>query len=160
VPPNIQKFLPFILIIFFLLFVLPSLVHHSKSKSTTSLSSQTLKATNLVDAAEKGYRQAHSSYTPNIADLIVLDRALGPLLGSGVVVALNTSSDGKAYFAQIASGVIGYTRARNGDKLISHTCLVIKSGSGVSCPTAASKTTSTSTTTTTTTTSTTTTTAQ
>ena len=149
-PPNIQKFLPFILIIFFLLFVVPSILHHGSKSKRTSLSTQTMNTMNLVDKAEKSYRAAHKGYTPNIADLLVVNRALGPLLGSGVVVSLNTSSNSQTYFAQVASTVISYTRARTGDKLITHSCLVLKSGSGVSCPTPAAKTTSTGTTTTTT----------
>jgi hypothetical protein len=152
VPPNIQKFLPFILIIFFLLFVVPSLLHHGSKSKTTSLSAQTLTTMNLVDRAEKSYLAAHKGYTPNIADLLVVNRALGPLLGSGIVVSLNTSSNSQTYFAQVASSVISYVRARNGAKLIARSCLVLKSGNGVSCTPKAAKTTTTSTTTTTTTT--------
>jgi hypothetical protein len=151
VPPNIQKFLPFILIIFFLLFVVPSILHHGSKSKTTSLSTQTMNTMNLVDRAEKSYRAAHKGYTPNIADLLVIERALGPLLGSGIVVSLNTSSNSQTYFAQVASSVISYVRARTGAKLIAHSCLVLKSGSGVSCTPKPAKTTSTSTTTTTTT---------
>ncbi len=161
-PPNIRKFLPFILIIFFLLFVVPTVLHHGSKSKGPSLSTMTMNAMNLVDKAEKSYRAAHKGYTPNIADLLVVDRAIGPLLGSGVIVSLNTSSNSQTYFAQVASTVISYTRARTGDKLITHSCLVIKSGSGVNCPTTAAKTTTTGTTTTgtTTTTSSTTSTAQ
>jgi hypothetical protein len=150
VPPNVRKFLPFILIIFFLLFIVPSILHRGSKSTTTSLSTMTTNAMNLVDKAEKSYREAHKGYTPNIADLLVVDRAIGPLLGSGVVVSLNTSSNSQTYFAQVASTVISFTRARTGDKLISHSCLVLKSGSGVNCPTTAAKTTTTGTTTTTT----------
>jgi hypothetical protein len=150
VPPNLQKFLPFILIIFFLLFVVPSVLHHGSKSKGTSLSTQTLNTVNLVDKAEKGYRAAHTGYTPNIADLLVVDRALGPLLGSGILVSLSTSSNSQTYFAQVASTVISYTRGRTGDKLITHTCLVLKSGNGVSCTPPAAKTTTTGTTTTTT----------
>ena len=129
-PANLQKFLPFILIIFFLLFVVPSVLHHGSKSKGTSLSTLTLNTVNLVDKAEKGYRAAHKGYTPNIADLLALDRALGPLLGSGILVSLNTSSNSQTYFAQVASTVISYTRGRTGDKLITHTCLVLKSGIG------------------------------
>ena len=64
-------------------------------------------------------------------------------------MSLNTSSNSQTYFAQVASTVISYTRGRTGDKLITHSCLVIKSGSGVSCTPPAAKTTTTGTTTTT-----------
>ena len=80
----------------------------------------------------------------------MLDRAIGPLLGSGILVSLNTSANSQTYFAQIASAVISYTRGRTGGKLITHTCLVLKAGSGVSCTPPAAKTTTTGTTTTTT----------
>ena len=149
-PANFQQFLPFILIIFFLLFVVPSVLHHGSKSKGTSLSTQTMTTMNLVDKAEKRFRAAHKGYTPNVADLLALDRALGPLLGSGILVSLNASSNSQTYYAQVASTVISYTRGRTGDKLIMKTCLVLKSGSGVSCTPPAAKTTTTGTTTTTT----------
>ncbi len=148
-PPNLQKFLPIILVAFLLLFVLPSLLHKGKKTSTSTLSTQTINAMNLVDKAEKSYRGAHKAYSPNIADLLIVDRAIGPLLGDGIVVSLNVGSNSQSYFAQVSSSVISLIRARNAAKLITHSCIVLKSGSGVSCPAPAAKTTSTSTTTTT-----------
>jgi hypothetical protein len=147
VPANFQRFLPILLIVFLLLFVLPSLLHRSSKGKSNTLSTQTIDVMNLVDKAEKAYRSAHKAYSPNLADLLVVDRAIGPLLGQGIVVSLNTSSNDQAYFAQVASSVISLIRARNGDKLITHSCLVIKSGSGVSCPTPAARTTTSTTTT-------------
>ena len=92
---------------------------------------------NLVDKAEKTYRAAHKGYTPNIADLLVVDRAIGPLLGDrDRRLPERVGSNSQTYFAQVASSVISLIRARNGAKLITHSCIVLKSGSGVSCPTA------------------------
>jgi hypothetical protein len=134
VPANFQRFLPILLIGFFLLFVLPTLIHHSSKGKSNTLSSQTLQTSNLVDAAEKSYKAAHKRYTENIADLLVVDRKIGSLLGNGIGVSLNTSSNGDTYFSQVTSSVITYIRARTGSKLITHSCLVIKSANGVSCP--------------------------
>lgn len=157
-PANFQRFLPIILIVFVVLFIVPSILHkHSTAKGPTSatLSDETISATSIVDKAEVAYRAAHGGYTSNVADLLALDRALGKPLGDGVVVEVNASTNRQTYYAQVASGVIGLVRARDGDKLIVKTCIVLKSGSGVACPAAPTTSTTTSTTSTTSTTTTT-----
>ena len=154
--PNIQRFLPLLLIVFFLLFIVPALLHHSSSsKGLTAgeLSTQTIGAMRMVDRTENVFRAAHKSYSRNVADLLTLDNKLGTALGNGVIVSLDVSSDGQAYYASVASGVIALFGARNHGRRILNSCLVLKSSSGVACP--AGTTTSSSTTTTTTTTTTT-----
>jgi hypothetical protein len=156
VPANFQRFLPLILIVFLLLFVLPAILKHHSSKGLTSkeLSQETIATTTRVDALQQQYRTAHKGYTDSVADLLALDHALGKALGDGVVIALDVSTNKQTYYAQVASTVIQLTRAREGDKLISKSCLVVKSSSGVDCPQPpAKKSTSTSTGTSTTTTS-------
>jgi hypothetical protein len=155
VPANFQRFLPLILIIFLLLFVLPAILkHHSSSKGLTSkeLSQETIATTTKVDALQQQFRTAHKGYTDSVADLLAMDHALGKALGDGVVIALDISTDKQTYYAQVASSVIQLTRAREGAKLISKSCLVVKSSSGVVCPQPPTKTTTTTTTTTSTTT--------
>ena len=70
-PPNIRRFLPLILVAFFLLFLLPTLL---KKKSTSGLSAsaratQTINAMNLIDKGEQSYKTAHGGYTAHLADL-------------------------------------------------------------------------------------------
>ena len=135
--PNIQRFLPLLLIVFFLLFIVPALLHHSSSsKGLTAgeLSTQTIGAMTIVDRTENVFHAAHRSYSSHVADLLVLDRALGSALGDGVVVSLDVSSNGQAYYASVGSTVIGLFRARNEGRRILNSCLVLKSGSGVACP--------------------------
>ena len=154
--PNIQRFLPLLLIVFFLLFIVPALLHHSSSSrglTAGELSTQTIGAMTIVDRTETVFRTAHKSYSRNVADLLTLDNKLGTALGNGVIVSLDVSSDGQAYYASVASGVIALFGARNHGRRILNSCLVLKSSSGVACP--AGTTTSSSTTTTTTTTTTT-----
>jgi hypothetical protein len=149
VPANFQRFLPLILIIFLLLFVLPAILkHHSSSKGLTSkeLSQETIATTSKVDALQREFRTAHKGYTDSVADLLALDHSLGKALGDGVVVALDVSTDKQTYYAQVASTVIQLTRAREGNKVISKSCLVLKSSSGVDCPQPPTKTTTSTTT--------------
>jgi hypothetical protein len=157
VPANFQRFLPLILIIFLLLFVLPTILKHHSSKGLTSadLSKETIATTTKVDALQQQFRTAHKGYTGSVADLLAMDHALGKPLGDGVVIALDVSTDKQTYYAQVASTVISLTRAREGGKVIAKSCTVIKSGGGVECPQPPTKTTSTSTSTSTSTTTTT-----
>jgi hypothetical protein len=156
VPANFQRFLPIILIVFFLIFVVPSILHrHSSSKGPTAetVSNQTIAAMNDVDKAEIAFRAAHGGYTSNVADLLALDRSLGKAFAQGIVASVNASTDRQTYYGQVASVNLDLIRARSGDRVIVKSCLVVKSGSGVACPgTTGAKATSTSASTTSTTT--------
>ena len=157
-PPNIQRFLPIILIAFLLLIVVPAIFRKSSSSSgpsASTLSTEAIGAMNLVDKGEKAYRAAHHSYSPRIADLLELERPLAHDLGDGIVVVLDVSADGKTYYAHVTSTNLALVRARTGPTEIVKSCLVLKSGSGVACPAAPKASTSTSTTSTTVTTTTT-----
>lgn len=155
-PPNLQRFLPIILIAFLLLIVLPAIFKKKSSSSSSvssgTLSTETIGATNLVDKGEQAFRAGHHGYTAHIADLLELERPLAHDLGDGVTVVLDVSGDGNTYYAHVTSNVLGLVRARTGAKKIVATCLVVKSGSGVACPTAPVKTTTSTTTSTTVTT--------
>ena len=86
-PANFQRFLPLLLIVFLLLFVLPTIFKHHSSKGLTSkeLSQETIAATTKVDALQREFRTAHKGYTGSVADLLALDHSLGKALGDGVV---------------------------------------------------------------------------
>src|SRR5258707_9189043 len=136
-PPNLRRFLPLILVAFFLLFLLPTLL---KKKSSSGLSSgaratQTISAMNLIDKGEQSYRAAHGSYTAHLADLVATSHGLAHDIVIGLAVQLDAGSDGQSFVAQVESSVLSLVRARSGKKLIAHSCLIVKSGSGVACPT-------------------------
>jgi hypothetical protein len=157
VPANLQRFLPVLVLVFLLLFVLPAILHKkssSKGPTAKTLSQETLSATNIVDRGELSFRAAHHAYTSRVADLIEGNRPLAKYLADGVVVQLDASTNGSTYYGQVASAVIGFVRVRTGTRLIASSCVVIKSGGGVACPAppAAKTTTATTSTTTTTTT--------
>ena len=135
-PPNLRRFLPLVLVAFFLLFLLPTLL---KKKSSSGLSSearatQTINAMNLIDKGELAYRTAHGGYTGHLADLLATSHGLARDLVIGLVVQLDAGSDRHSFVAQVESSVLSLVRARNGKTLIADTCLIVKSGSGVKCP--------------------------
>jgi hypothetical protein len=137
VQPNLQRFLPIILVAFVLLFILPTVFHKSSSKgpSSSTLSTETIGAMTLVDKDETAFLAGHSGYTSHVSDLLAISPALGQDLSDGVGVNLDVSTDGKTYYAQVTSSVLGMIRSRTGAKQIANGCLVIKSSSGVACPT-------------------------
>ena len=135
-PPNIRRFLPLILIAFFLLFLLPTLL---KKNSTSGLSAsaratQTINAMNLIDKGEQAYKTAHGAYTAHLADLVATSHGLAKDLVIGLAVQLDAGSNGQSFVAQVESSVLSLVRARSGKKLIADSCLIVKSGSGVKCP--------------------------
>jgi competence protein ComGC len=135
-PPNIRRFLPLILIAFFLLFLLPTLL---KKKSTSGLSAsaratQTINAMNLIDKGEQAYKTAHGSYTAHLADLVATSHGLAKDLVIGLAIQLDAGSSGQSFVAQVESSVLSLVRARSGKKMIADSCLIVKSGSGVKCP--------------------------
>lgn len=153
--PNFQRYLPFLLLIFVLLFIVPSILHHSSKKGFTAgdLSAATVGAMSSVDKTELLYKTAHKGYTSHVSDLITLDRSLAKDLGEGVGISLDASTSGGTFYAQVQSSVLALFRSRVGAKVVLKSCIVIKSGSGVACPagyTSPGVTTTTSTTTTTT----------
>jgi hypothetical protein len=156
VNPNFQRFLPFLLIIFVVLFIVPAILHKSSSKGLTAsdVATQTAGAMTTVDRTELAFKAANNRYTSHVSDLITLDRALAKTLGDGIAVSLDASTSGQTYYAQVESGVLELFRSRVGAKVVVKSCIIIKSGSGVACPagyTQPGVTTTTSTTTTTTT---------
>jgi hypothetical protein len=137
VPPNIQRFLPVIAIVFVLLFVLPAILKkHSSGPNAKTKTAQTLDAATLIDKGEVDYRAAHGKYTTHLADLVALRPKLADDLGIGIVALIDVGTDGQSYLAQITSEVLGLVRGRTGDKVSAKSCIVLKSGSGVACPAA------------------------
>ena len=157
---NFQRFLPVLLLVFLLLFVLPAILHkkHSSGLSSKDLSLETIAAMNVVVAGQKSFTAEHGRYTSRVADLIEGSRKLAKYIADGVLVQVDASTSGKTYYTQVASGVIVLVRSQTGNVVLAKSCDVIKSGGGVECPGTGTKngtttgTTTTSPTTTTTTT--------
>jgi hypothetical protein len=150
---NLQRFLPILLLVFVLLFVLPSILHKKKSSGLNSkeLSQETIAAMNLVVAGQKSFTAGHGRYTGHVADLIQGSQKLAKYIADGVLVQVDASTNGKTYSTQVASGVIVLNRSQTGGIVLAKSCDVIKSGSGVECPGTGTKPTTSTTTTTTTT---------
>jgi len=127
--------LPFVLIAVVLLFVLPSLrKKHTSGPSAGTITAETIDAMNLIDKGEQRYRAAHGQFTSHLADLLPLRKQLAGDLAIGLSVQLDASTNGQSFLAQVASDVISLVRARDGDKVTAQSCLILKSGSGVTCP--------------------------
>ena len=156
---NFQRFLPILLLVFLLLFVLPAILHkkHSSGLSSKELSQETIAAMNIVVAGQKSFTAEHGHYTSRVADLIEGSRKLAKYIADGVLVQVDASTSGKTYYTQVASGVIVLVRSQTGNVVLAKSCDVIKSGGGVACPGTGTITTTTTTTTSPTTTTTTTT---
>ena len=135
-PANFQRLLPFILIGFVLLFVVPTLLKKKSSSASSSKTqaAQTIDAVNLIDQSEQSYRVAHGRFTPHLADLVPLHPRLATDLGIGLAVTLDAGTGGRSYLQQVASRVLSLVRARSGNKIIATSCLIVKSASGVACP--------------------------
>jgi hypothetical protein len=135
VPPNFQRFLPFILIAFVLLFVLPAILKkHSSGPNAKTRATDTIGALNLIDQGEQTFKAAQGRYTSHLADLVPGHPQLAADLAIGLVVSLDTSTDGQTYLARVSSDIFSLVRARTGTKVTAKSCLVLKSGSGVNCP--------------------------
>jgi hypothetical protein len=134
VPPNFRRYLPLLLIAFLLVFLLPTLLRKktTSGSSASTRAARTIEAMNLIDKGERAYLAAHGRFTPHLADL--LTARLANDLAIGLVVQLDVASDGQRYLAQVESDVLGLVRARTGAQVSAQSCLVLKSGSGVSCP--------------------------
>jgi hypothetical protein len=128
--------LPFVLIFAVLLFVLPAILrkHTSSGPSASTRATQTIDAMHLIDQAEQNYKRAHQRYTSHLADLIPQQKRLADDLANGLSVQLDASTDKQSYLAQVSSDVLSLVRARSDTKITVHSCLVLKSGSGVHCP--------------------------
>ena len=134
-PPNFRRFLPFILIAAVFLFLVPTLFKkHTPGPSTSARATQTIDAMNLIDKSEQSYRAAHGRFTSHLADLLPLRKQLAGDLAIGLSVQLDASTNGQSFLAQVASDVLGLVRARDGNKVTAQSCLILKSGSGVTCP--------------------------
>ena len=111
-PPNFRRFLPFILIAFFLLIAGQTLFKKKSSGPAASArGTQTIAAINLIDKAEQAYRAANGRFTTHLADLVPLRRTLATDLADRIVMQIDVSSDGHRYLAQVMSDVLSLNRS-------------------------------------------------
>jgi hypothetical protein len=132
--PNIRRYLPFMLIGIFLLFILPQLFHKKSGTSSNTQATQTIAALNQIDKGEQAYKKAHGGYTAHLADLVPISKGLAGNLVNGIGVQLDAGAKGESFYVQVESGVLSLVRARNGATLVADRCVIVKSGSGVKCP--------------------------
>jgi len=135
VPPNFRRYLPFVLIAFFILIAGQTLLKkHSSGPTSNARATQTIGAMNLIDKAEQAYRAANGRFSANISDLVPYGRYLTFDLADGIGIQLDVSSDGHRYLAQVVSNVLSLNRTYDDAKVIAQDCVIVKSGSGVACP--------------------------
>ena len=137
--PSLRRYLPFMIGAFVLLILLPTLFkkHSTTNASAATQSGETLSALNLVDRSEESYQAAHGHYTAHLTDLLLESRGLAQDITDGLDIQLDVSSDGTSYYALVQSPVLSLLRARHGRTIVAEKCVIVKSESGVSCPTAA-----------------------
>jgi hypothetical protein len=147
---DMRRFLPLILLAFAALFILPQLFKHGSSKTLSSKdrSVMTRDAMLRIDKAEKAMFTAGGKYTDSLAELVAGDKVLANELTVPLLIDLSTGAGGKSYVVTISSDVLSVARARNGAKVASSNCRVLKSRTGYSCPVPPKPTTTTGTTTT------------
>ena len=123
VPPNFRRYLPFVLIAIFALFLVPTLLRKKSATgpSASTRAQQTIAAMNLIDKGEQAYMNTHGRFTPHIADL--LTTTLADDLAIGITVHIDVSSDGSRYLAQVESDVLSLIRGRNKARIVAQSCL-------------------------------------
>ena len=134
--PNFRRYLPFILIAFFILIAGQTLLKKHSSSGTTAKqrAAQTVGALNLIRTAEQAYQTKNGRFTSHIADLVPYGRYLTTDLADGIGMQVDVSTDGNRYLAQVISDVLSLNRTIQGTKVIAQDCVIVKSSSGVACP--------------------------
>lgn len=133
---DMRRLLPFILLAFALLFILPQLFRRSGSStlSATDRGSLTLDAIRRIDRAEERVFASTGRYTAHLADLVARDRVLASETTIPLTVDLDVSANGKRYVARVTSDVFSVTSARSGATLVDRSCRELRTTSGVDCP--------------------------
>ena len=133
--PNFRRFLPFVLIAAVVLFILPQLFKkHASGPTVGTRATATIDAMNLIDKGEQAYKSSHPRFTAHLADLVLTNSRLATDLATPLGVQLDVSTNGQSFLAQVASDTLSLVRARSAGKLTAQSCLILKSGSGVTCP--------------------------
>jgi hypothetical protein len=83
--------------------------------------------------AEDKYFEQNGKYAQHLADLIPLAPRIAGDLTDGVVSVQIDSSGDKTYFLTVASPVVSFTRTVSNGKVITHSCLQLKSAGKKYC---------------------------
>ncbi len=135
-PPQLRRYLPLVLIAFLAFIILPRLIHrHTSGLSNSEKATRTADAMSRIETGEQSYKAAHRRFTSHLADLLSAKSKLADDLAIGLGVQLDVSTDGQTFYAQVAGDVLSLVRVRKGHRLSAESCVILKSGSGVQCPT-------------------------
>ena len=124
-----------IIALFFLLFIVLSIVNRKSSSSLgdTDRAVRANQALQRVMNAESKYFEQHGKYADHLADLIPLAPRIATDLTDGVVTIQIDSSGNKTYFLNVASPVVSFTRTVSNGKVVTHSCLQLKSAGKKFC---------------------------
>ena len=124
-----------VIALFFLLFIVLSIVNRKSSTSLgdTDRAVRTNQALQRVMKAEDKYFEQNGKYAQHLADLIPLAPRIAGDLTDGVVSIQLDSSGDKTYFLTVASPVLSFTRTVSNGKVITHSCLQLKSAGKTYC---------------------------
>lgn len=112
---NPRTLVPILAVVLLLFILLPLLSHRKKGGLTDAgRAGATQEALNLIGSSEHAYKAAHGRYTSHLADLLALEPALAKDLNTGVVVDLDSTTDGQGFYTRVESTVLSLTRAPNG----------------------------------------------
>jgi len=121
---------PILLIValFFLLFLVLSLVNRKRSSSLgdTDRAVRTNQALTRVMNAQNSFLKKNGRYAQHVSDLIPFAHRIATDLTDGVVSIQLDSSGGKTYFVQVSSPVVSFTRTVTNGKVITKNCLQLK----------------------------------
>ena len=128
---------PILLVIalFFLLFIVLNIVNRKSSTSLndTDRAVRTQQSLQRVMNAESKYLAKNGKYADHVADLIPLDKNIATDLTDGVATIQLDSSGDKVYFVTVTSPVVSFTRTVSNGKVITHSCLQLKSSAKKYC---------------------------
>jgi hypothetical protein len=124
-----------IIAIFFLLFIVLQVVTHKSSTSLndTDRAVRTSQALTRVMNAESKYLAEKGKYADHVADLIPFAPRIATDLTDGVASIQIDSSGDKNYFLQVSSPVVSFTRTVVNGKVITKSCLQLKSSAKDYC---------------------------
>src|SRR4051812_5719726 len=112
-PPNLRRYMPFLLVGVLFIFVVPSLLKKKTSgPKAKTLAAQTIDARDVIDRAEQSYKQTHGRFASHLADLLPGHPGLAADLAGGVAATLDVATDGQTYIAQVENANISLLRSR------------------------------------------------
>jgi hypothetical protein len=128
---------PILLVIalFFLLFIVLSIVNRksSSSLSDTDRARRTNQALIRVMDAQQAYLAKNGRYADHVSDLIPFAHRIATDLTDGIASIQIDSSGNKTYFVSVASPVVSFTRTVSNGKVITKSCLQLKSAAKNFC---------------------------